>query len=356
MKPLSTYVTLAMRGAALIILCTVLGVVLGLGAAFARPATETSRALTTLSSADIELPVEAVYSVNQMIRVTMPGYVAYARDASVIQAAATAVGTDPGVIDSGLAVVRQPDASVIEWTLTVPKGTDAKAALAAGLTQFNQVVAQAAPKSDKGLSLVKVVTNRDAGDVSIGAVSPILAGLAGAFVGFAAGLAVVIARGARANIVTSRDSIEMGLDTPVVAEMGSDEESRDRAWRYAAAAIARSREPQNVLVLGGRAEPGAADLERLRSAIAQLTPALSPTITGGVLKDSLEAAQLAASSDGIILPLVMGVDSTSELDAQVNGLHHVCRGAVVAILDTSPATRAAISRSAARTRAEARAR
>ncbi len=350
MKPLGTYITLALRGSVFIVLCGLLGALLGVGAALARPSTETSTAVTTLTSQDVPMAVEAVYSVNQMIRVTMPGYVASATDATVIQAAAAASGLDPRAVSSGLSVVRQPDASVIEWRLTAPAGGNAQAALAAALTQFDKVVAQSAPKAEKGQTLVKVVHNQPASAASVRATSPLLAGIAGALVGLIAGVAVVIFRGSQANIVTSRDSIELDLDTPVVAEIGTDEASRVQGWRYAAASLGRNTEPHRVLLLGGRARPADSDVRLLSEAIVGITPVLDPAITVRSLREGEDIAAQASSADGVVIVLVKGGDSSTEFASQVQGLRHVCRGPVVAVLDASPSSRAAITRSGANRR------
>lgn len=350
MKPLGTYITLALRGSAFILLCGLLGAVLGFGAASARPATETSRALTTLTNQDVKLPVESLYSINQMIRVTMPGYVAYATDATVVNAAAQAAGLDPGVVNSGLSVVRQPDASVIEWTMRTPQGGGAQTALAAALEQFDRVVAQSAPKTTTGVSLVKVVHARPASQASVQATSPLLAAVAGALVGLISGLAVVIFRGSQASIITSRDSIEVDLDTPVVAEIGRDEQSRRQGWRYVAAALGRDAEPHRVLFLGGRLEPSSDDTAGLAEAVKEVTTVLDPTVTVRALRDAGDIAALAAVADGVVITLVKGGDSSTEFASQVQGLRHVCRGPVVAVLDSASTSRASVSRSAARRR------
>ncbi len=334
MKAIHTYVTSLRKRYPFILTFGVLGAVLGIVAAMLRPGAETSNALTTLTSSNLDLQIDQIYSVNQMIRVTMPNYIAYGQDSSVVDAAASATGIDPGKIDAGLVLTRQPDANVIEWKLTTPKGTDAQRALGAALKQFEAVVAQSAPKTAAGKAVVSVVVNRPPGQTSLKATSPVTAGIAGALVGLLAAIAVIIARQRQSDTVTSRDNIEIDLRMPVVGELSDDDESRTQAWRYAAATLARRREPHRLLVLGGRLAPFSDDVERLEKSVAELLPGFATAVVVRTLDDT-DIPRLAGGADGVVVVLARGVDSTGEVGGRIRSLRHLCSGPVVVLLDDS---------------------
>lgn len=335
MTSLPTIVAALRRRYPFILAFGLLGALLGLAAALARPATQSSTALTTLTSRNIDLPVDAIYSVNQMIRVTMPNYLAYGQDSSVVNAAAAAAGIDPGAAEGGLALTRDPDANVITWRLTTPENGDAQKGLVAALAQFDKVVSNSAPKSPAGQPLVAVEVNRPPGVAAVRRVSRPFAGVAGALMGLLAALAVVIARARQTDTVTSRDSIELELRTPVVAEMGDDDASRAQGWRYAAAALAKGREPHRILVLGGRVTPFDEDVRLLQDSVTDLLPTVTPAVVVRTLSADSDIPRLAGGADGVVVMLVRGVDSTGEIGGQIRSLRHLCRGHVVGILDDS---------------------
>jgi hypothetical protein len=312
-----------------------IGALLGVAAAAARPTTQSSTAVTTLTSRNLDLPIDSIYSVNQMIRVTMPNYLAYGQDFSVVNAAAAAAGIDPGAAEGGLALTRDPDANVISWRFTVSETADAQKGLVAAIDQFENVVESSAPKSPAGKPLVAVEVNRPPSVASVRSVSRPLAGFAGALVGLLSALAVVIARARQTDTVTSRDSIELELRTPVVAEMGDDDASRAQGWRYAAAALAKGREPQRILVLGGRVAPLAEDVRLLQDSVTDRLPTVMPAVVVRTLSADSDIPRLAGGADGVVVILVRGVDSTGEIGGQMRSLRHLCRGHVVAILDDS---------------------
>lgn len=341
MTSLPTILAALRRRFPFIALFGVLGALLGTAAALSRPTTQSSTALTTVTSRNLDLPVDAIYSLNQTIRVTMPNYMAYAQDSSVVNAAAAAAGTDPDTADAGLVLTRDPDANVIAWTFTTPESADAQKGLAAALAQFQKVVANSAPKSAKGQPLVEVNINRAPGIASVRRVSRMAGGVVGALMGLIAALAVVVARARQTDTVTSRDSIELELRTPVVAEMGDDDASRAQGWRYAAAALAKGREPHRILVLGGRVTPFDEDVRLLQDTVTDLLPTVSPAVVVRTLSADSDIPRLAGGADGVVVMLVRGIDSTGEIGGQIRSLRHLCRGHVVGILDDSEKAKSA---------------
>jgi len=319
-----------------ILLLTVLGAVAAGMAALMQEIVYTSSATTSVVNAAERTSIDGAYSVTQAIRVTMPAYMAESTSSEVVQAAARASGLSTAEVAGHLVTTREPDSTVITWNMTGPSASASQRGLAAAVAAFSRVVVEESPQDAKKRPLVAVRVNQVASEaVGRRSIPPPLAVGAGAAAGALSALALSLLRGSRDRRITSRDSVELGLNVPVIAELTRSPEERSKAWAYVAAYLAKSEVTAPVLVVTGQRPFTVGDLKLARGSVRTLTAGKGPDIKPAVSIDEPQLPAAVLRAGAVMLVLTRGVDDLEVLRPQVGSIINICIGPVFAVLDVS---------------------
>lgn len=324
------YLGLLRRGWVLLLILAVSGAAGGAFTARSRPASYRSTAVTTITTSDTGMTAERAYSVTQSIRVTMPAYLAYARGEEVIAPAAAAVGISPAEAEARMTVSRDPDSTVLSWS-AVASTPDTQAMLNAATQSFTAVITRISPKTENGKPLIRAVINRTASPPLASGVSQGIGMAAGAFFGLLVGLVTLILLTRWDQRIRRRDSMELGLAMPVLAELVMDAEARASSWRYVAAFLAREQAESSILIVGGAKDPSELDGRVLEDQLRALTHR-DASVQLTTFSDPALAAR-SSSASGVVFLLVQGVDSVASLRSVTSSIRHVCPGPVIGVLD-----------------------
>jgi hypothetical protein len=157
---------------------------------------------------------------------------------------------------------------------------------------------------------------------------------AGAAAGALGAVALGLLRASTDGRTISRESVELKLNIPVVAELAKSADQRSKAWMYVAAYLARSNVTEPVVVVTGRRPFTVDDLKIVRKSVETVAAGRGPDIRGVAM--SIDDPQLPAavlSAGALMLMVTKGVDDLTALRPIVSDLSKVARGPVFAVLD-----------------------
>jgi capsular polysaccharide biosynthesis protein len=299
----------------------------------------TSTATTSIVNAAERTSIDGAYSVTQAIRVTMPAYMAETTSSEVVRAAARASGLSTAEVAGRLVTSREPDSTVIAWTMTAPSASAAQGGLATAVTAFGNVVAAVSPQDSAHRALVTVRVNQIASEaVGRRPIALPLAIGAGAAAGALSAVALSLLRASRDQRITSRESIELGLNVPVVAELSKQPDERSKSWAYVAAYLAKSGVTGPVMVITGRRPFTIGDLKVLSRSVVTLTGRKGPHIKMPVSINDPQVPPAVLRAGAVMLVLTERVDDISALRPMVNSISNICVGPVFAVLDVNRAS------------------
>lgn len=319
------------RAAAWIVLAVLLGTAGGAVYGLTRPASFQSKAVTSVGPRVAAMTPDAMYALNQAIRGTMPAYLAMSTGQVVIDGGSRTGGLTASEMSSGLSTTREPDSTVISWTMASADPDAAQRALAGAVSAFSQQVSASAPRDSSQQPMVAVFVSTPATvGVHVKTLGTSLAAVLGALGGLALIVCLVALWTRVDRRVVSRESVERELGIPVLAEVGSTRQRAD-AWVYAGSFLARRGVSDRVLILGSKAHAQPSDVDALERALAA---AGSPTEAslGPDLADTA-LPQAAAESGAIVMLLLAHRDDVDKLESVTNSLVKVCAGPVVSIID-----------------------
>lgn len=339
---LDDYVGILRRSWQWLAALAIIGGLLGFLAAASRPTTYTSTASTSMTVGDGKMTTLDLSSGGAALKALMPNYMALATSQTVVEGAAKAVGASPADISSGLAVSRDPDSTVMNWSMSSATPGKTQQALDAAVKAYVNAVNNQGQKTAAGNPLVGIITNSSASAETPKSMSKILGLLAGSIAGILAAIAVGIFRQRLDQRVTGRDVMELRLHTPVVAELGRNPVDRAEQWRYVAAFLARNHPMRHVLAVGGRFDLPEIDRETLQHQLADALPGQNPQVSSMLMGEE-GVAEAATRSDAVVVVLVAEHDNATSVESTLNSIQKITNGPVVGVLDRRRPPRAARS-------------
>lgn len=320
-------------GLPVILLCSLLGGVIGLVVANTRTSTYETTARTTVASAP-GLAGGEHYSVVQSIRLSMPSFLSMASNETVIKAAAAASGLQRWNIEGPLSVGADLDSTVIKWKLTGAKPTHLQDALRGAIAEFEQQVSAAAPKTLDGRPAIRVIVGEAPTEpIETNKLPVQTAVLAAELVGILAGCVLAFLRYRMSSRQYDRRAVEYALDIPVVAEAPPNTSGRVAAWRYVSAFLVNHNGGDRLALLG-MTEPLNTDVTLLQESYSVLLgrPA---TVHGASLSDAVNLTEVLVGVSGVAFAFDPTRDQLRDVARVVADVRHIVTGPLCVAVTSS---------------------